>query len=188
MSHYTGSVPDTKRAEDWRDFAACAGAYDEMFPSSNPHEIENAKSYCRPCPVREQCLQWALSTNQEFGVWGGLSEAQRHHRRGGPSKTISTDEYAGTTTPRVPVVARSLPQVWEDCIEEDGEHLLWVGPRSVSHIAGSLTPNRLSFYLDRGRWPEGDTKRTCEMPRCVKPSHLADRVERGEEMELAATG
>ena len=30
-----------------------------------------------PCPIIEQCLQYALSTHQESGVWGGLSEDQR---------------------------------------------------------------------------------------------------------------
>jgi len=44
------------------------------------HEMtEQAKQVCGECPVRELCLEWALETGQDFGVWGGLSE---HERRG----------------------------------------------------------------------------------------------------------
>jgi WhiB family redox-sensing transcriptional regulator len=31
------------------------------------------------CPVRAQCLDYALETHQLFGIWGGLSERQRRH-------------------------------------------------------------------------------------------------------------
>lgn len=40
-------------------------------------QIEEAKAVCRRCDVREQCLQWALETGQDAGVWGGLSEDER---------------------------------------------------------------------------------------------------------------
>ncbi|HEV8115212.1 MAG TPA: WhiB family transcriptional regulator [Acidimicrobiales bacterium] len=30
-----------------------------------------------PCPVRQQCLEFAITTNQEYGVWGGHSEEER---------------------------------------------------------------------------------------------------------------
>ena len=40
-------------------------------------QIEEAKSVCRRCPVIEPCLQWALESGQDAGVWGGLSEDER---------------------------------------------------------------------------------------------------------------
>ena len=40
-------------------------------------QIEKAKAVCRRCTVAEQCLKWAMETNQDAGVWGGLSEDER---------------------------------------------------------------------------------------------------------------
>jgi WhiB family redox-sensing transcriptional regulator len=39
--------------------------------------IAAAKAVCRACTVREECLEFAISTNQEYGVWGGTSEEER---------------------------------------------------------------------------------------------------------------
>lgn len=186
MSNYTGSVPDTApRPTDWLSKAPCKADPDAMFPGSNTVDIENAKSFCYRCSAVDKCLQWALDTGEEHGVWGGLSEAERRQLRRRAVRPISIDEYAGTRPTRAPIVGRSLQQVWDDCTEPDGEHLMWIGAKTVSHETGSVTPNRLSFFLDRGRWPEGDVKRTCSVNRCVKPGHLADRKERAEETGLA---
>ena len=40
-------------------------------------QIEDAKQVCRNCTVADVCLQWALETGQDAGVWGGLSEVER---------------------------------------------------------------------------------------------------------------
>ena len=68
--------------DDWRDRAACRHEDPELFfPIGNTGpallQIEEAKTVCLACPVRAGCLDWALSTGQEFGVWGGLSEDER---------------------------------------------------------------------------------------------------------------
>ena len=39
--------------------------------------IEEAKAVCRTCKVIDACLKCALDTNQDYGVWGGLSEDER---------------------------------------------------------------------------------------------------------------
>lgn len=67
---------------DWRHRAICRDEDPELFfPIGNTgpalRQIEDAKSVCRRCPVTEQCLSWALSTGQDSGVWGGLSEDER---------------------------------------------------------------------------------------------------------------
>ena len=66
----------------WRHRAACREEDPELFfPIGNTGpallQIEEAKAVCRRCPVREECLQWALETGQDAGVWGGLSEDER---------------------------------------------------------------------------------------------------------------
>ena len=39
--------------------------------------ITQAKQICQRCPVINQCAAWALRTREPYGVWGGLSEAER---------------------------------------------------------------------------------------------------------------
>ncbi len=69
--------------KNWRSYAACREEDPELFfPVGNTGaalvQIEEAKAVCRRrCPVMERCLQWALETGQEAGVWGGLSEDER---------------------------------------------------------------------------------------------------------------
>ncbi|MFE5842009.1 WhiB family transcriptional regulator [Streptomyces niveus] len=71
---------------DWRLAAVCCDEDPELFyPIGNTGpalvQIEEAKAVCRRCPVREQCLQWALENGQDHGVWGGLSVDERRARR-----------------------------------------------------------------------------------------------------------
>jgi WhiB family redox-sensing transcriptional regulator len=70
----------------WRKEAACrASSPDLFFPVGTVGtaltEIETAKAVCADCAVREPCLEFALHTNQEFGVWGGTSEEERRRLR-----------------------------------------------------------------------------------------------------------
>ena len=67
---------------DWRDKAACLKADPDLFfPAGNTgpavDQIEKAKTVCGQCAVTEMCLQYALETSQDYGVWGGLSEDER---------------------------------------------------------------------------------------------------------------
>ncbi|SHN34661.1 WhiB family transcriptional regulator [Actinacidiphila paucisporea] len=71
---------------DWRHQAQCTDEDPELFfPVGNAGpallQIEEAKSVCRRCPVMDHCLQWALESGQEHGVWGGLSEDERRSMR-----------------------------------------------------------------------------------------------------------
>ena len=67
---------------DWRHRAACAREDPELFfpvGTSGPAmlQIAEAKKVCRRCPVLESCLEWALASGQDAGVWGGMSEDER---------------------------------------------------------------------------------------------------------------
>jgi WhiB family transcriptional regulator, redox-sensing transcriptional regulator len=75
--------------KDWRERAACRYAEPELFfpvPSSDKAGAQAAlaKAVCKACAVRRECLQFALATRQSDGVWGGMSERERHvaHARG----------------------------------------------------------------------------------------------------------
>jgi WhiB family redox-sensing transcriptional regulator len=67
----------------WREDSACSGADSEVFfpPSEDEAAAMAAKKICAACPVQEQCLQYALATNQTEGVWGGLSSGDRRRLR-----------------------------------------------------------------------------------------------------------
>ena len=70
------------RGSDWRHRAACTTEDPELFfPIGNTgpalNQIEEAKAVCHRCPVVENCLAWALSAGQDYGIWGGLTEDER---------------------------------------------------------------------------------------------------------------
>ena len=67
---------------DWRNHAACLDEDPELFfPVGNADpalaQIEQAKPVCWRCEVSQTCLNWAMETRQESGVWGGLSPDER---------------------------------------------------------------------------------------------------------------
>jgi WhiB family redox-sensing transcriptional regulator len=67
----------------WRDGAACLAEDPELFfPIGNSYaallQTEKAKSVCRRCEVMVACLSWAMESRHDTGVWGGLSEDERH--------------------------------------------------------------------------------------------------------------
>ena len=71
---------------EWRDLAACKDTDPESyFPIGTSGAaldlIEKAKATCQICPVIEECLMYALETNQEAGVWGGYAEDDRRRLR-----------------------------------------------------------------------------------------------------------
>ena len=67
---------------EWRDLAACAGHDPGLFfPAGETGEaakqIQQAKQVCATCEVTEDCLAYAIETNQSSGIWGGLTEDER---------------------------------------------------------------------------------------------------------------
>lgn len=68
----------------WRRRAVCVGEPSELFfpPSPDapapmtPWSPEPAQAVCATCPVRQDCLDWAVATRQPDGVWGGLDPAE----------------------------------------------------------------------------------------------------------------
>jgi WhiB family transcriptional regulator, redox-sensing transcriptional regulator len=64
----------------WRRQAACLDADPEMFyPETllNQSQVHQAKMVCAGCTVREQCLKVALDSNDDHGIWGGLTPQER---------------------------------------------------------------------------------------------------------------
>jgi WhiB family transcriptional regulator, redox-sensing transcriptional regulator len=71
---------------DWRAEAACMNEDPELFfpiGTTGPavDQAHEAKRVCARCVVREPCLEFALDTRQDAGVWGGLTEDERRSLR-----------------------------------------------------------------------------------------------------------
>jgi WhiB family redox-sensing transcriptional regulator len=77
----------------WQDEAACRGRDVVLFfgpdgerqPEREIRE-RKAKAVCAACPVRAECLTYAVSRPEKYGTWGGLRgralvRARRRMRR-----------------------------------------------------------------------------------------------------------
>jgi WhiB family redox-sensing transcriptional regulator len=62
---------------EWSEAGLCAQTDPEAFFPEKGGSTREAKKVCVACPVKAQCLAYALDTNQRFGIWGGLSERER---------------------------------------------------------------------------------------------------------------
>jgi len=76
--------------DDWKQYprlpdaiefqALCRSApIDWFFPQKGKSAI--GKRLCLSCPVQEECLNYAITNAVHFGVWGGMTERERHSER-----------------------------------------------------------------------------------------------------------
>lgn len=76
MSGDAGTAPG-----GWQRQAACRAADPELFfpvpGRGSAEQVVQAKALCGGCRVRRQCLQYAISAGEAYGVWGGLTEDER---------------------------------------------------------------------------------------------------------------
>lgn len=71
--------------EAWQSKAACRGPQAAAFfpPTYAERKDERlsreqrAKSICKTCVVREDCLSYAMRIREPHGIWGGLNEMER---------------------------------------------------------------------------------------------------------------
>lgn len=71
-------MPSTHERESWTRLALCAGHPDRgaWFPEEGQSSAR-AKAVCRACPVRAECLDFALHSRQFEGIWGGTTPYER---------------------------------------------------------------------------------------------------------------
>jgi WhiB family redox-sensing transcriptional regulator len=67
--------------ETWRQDALCAETDPEAFFPEKGGSTREAKRVCTGCDVRAECLEYALASDERFGIWGGLSERERRRLR-----------------------------------------------------------------------------------------------------------
>jgi WhiB family transcriptional regulator, redox-sensing transcriptional regulator len=95
----------------WYPKAACKGITDLMYPERVPGEPNyaavdsaNAKKVCfTECPARLLCLELALETDEDWGIWGGTSLDERRaikRQRKGPRRYVNRDADAHQPAPK----------------------------------------------------------------------------------------
>jgi len=67
--------------ENWQDFANCLGVDPDLFFPERGASTREAKEVCRGCVVRRDCLEFAITNSEKFGIWGGMSERERRRIR-----------------------------------------------------------------------------------------------------------
>jgi WhiB family transcriptional regulator, redox-sensing transcriptional regulator len=88
-----GDCPDALRVEQfrpaWHADAACRGRGTAVFfPGRGQNTAcANAKAVCAGCPVRDECLDAALTHGELAGIWGGTSERERRRLRRQPARS-----------------------------------------------------------------------------------------------------
>ena len=81
-SDYHLKFPEVLYVEvgEWRDNASCRNLGNREFFGEIPRGskgsraklIASAMRVCNECPVKAQCLNFALKNQERFGVWGGV--------------------------------------------------------------------------------------------------------------------
>lgn len=71
------AAPQGQAEQAWQEHAACRGADVELFFSVDEADQQEALEYCARCEVRSECLEFAISNREMYGIWGGMLESDR---------------------------------------------------------------------------------------------------------------
>lgn len=72
-----GLEDDSPDVPSWHAQAACRDRPDVTWFPERADDWRPAVAVCNECPVRQECLQWALDHGEGIGIWGGLTARQR---------------------------------------------------------------------------------------------------------------
>jgi WhiB family redox-sensing transcriptional regulator len=75
------AVEEDEGELSWQTDALCAQTDPEAFFPEKGGSTRDAKRVCEACPVQAECLDYAMSKDEKFGIWGGLSERERRRLR-----------------------------------------------------------------------------------------------------------
>jgi WhiB family redox-sensing transcriptional regulator len=75
-------------SSDWRRKALCLGHDPQMWYPVDSGGVEAAQ-ICTECPVRLDCLAWALEHNESDGIWGGVSARRRRQMRAEAKRNVT---------------------------------------------------------------------------------------------------
>ena len=127
--------------QEWRKEALCISQPPDLFFPESAKSNSPAKRICEMCAVRLECLDYAIETNQQFGIWGGTVERERstirkmmasrkwslidalHYveaKRKGRSKVMPKDKSGTPKPPPPPRSTSTFKKVGDTLVEETG--------------------------------------------------------------------
>ena len=112
---------------EWQERALCAQTDPEAFFPEKGGSTTEAKRICLGCEVRAQCLDYALSNHERFGIWGGLSERERRLLTGDGADYATTHQasaYLGISLG--PGLIKRLQELGLEPVHDGpGDGVLW---------------------------------------------------------------
>jgi WhiB family redox-sensing transcriptional regulator len=74
------AIAELASTRRWRTMSACRDVASNVFFAEDPmglFEEQSAKAVCGQCFVIDDCLAYAITHDPPFGVWGGMTTAER---------------------------------------------------------------------------------------------------------------
>jgi WhiB family transcriptional regulator, redox-sensing transcriptional regulator len=103
-----------RNVANWRSAGACLSADPDLFfpiSAAGPaqQQIARAKLICAGCGVRQECLEFAMSHDQVYGIWGGTTpeDRQRDRRRKRRAATAAARRAVSVLRRRPATAARA---------------------------------------------------------------------------------
>ena len=85
MPSVSSFLKPTHSEWEWQEQGSCRDSDTSTFflehnlrAKAKKEKEAIAISICNGCPVKLKCLDHALNTPEIYGVWGGMTEEQRH--------------------------------------------------------------------------------------------------------------
>lgn len=160
------SMPRAARPEisaprnlSWRDSAACLGDGDPdawFAEASEKARIRHALATCHGCPVRTQCLDFAMARNDQFGIWGGLTEKDRRRLLTAARRPAAV---AAPAAPAAPAAAGPRDPSPMDLARQLGDLRARHGSITATARAAGMSRTRVTFLLDLLDLDEGTQAR-----------------------------
>lgn len=75
------TIHDPINDDTWMDHALCQDVDPGVFFPERGQPTAPAKRICAACPVRAECLSYAVDRYMTHGIWGGTSERERRQIR-----------------------------------------------------------------------------------------------------------
>lgn len=180
-------LPRDPDALAWQDQALCAQVGgDAWFPDMGESNAE-AKRVCRACPVRGECLEYALANGEQWGVWGGMSEQQRSRLKRGAA---ASDLPAAPERPDPGEARDAIPELtpaeearFHARLAPGGCGVRWSGDVTAGGYGRLaiyrdkrrvwVVAHRLAYKLATGEDPAGlPVRQQCGTPWCCTPGCL----------------
>lgn len=161
------------RADKWRALAACKHAETRLFFAAGSNVPKAATDLCGRCPVRDQCLDWAID-HDEYGVWAGTTREDREKIRRQRTVTHGTHhayKAAGCRCEPCRAAASKISRQYRNRDAASTRHIAripdpirerimaeWADGRTMTGIADGLNADGIPTAI-RGVWRTTTIKR-----------------------------